>query len=29
MHGPDIEEEPGIFQVLERLEKITDALISR
>jgi len=27
--GPVREEEPGIFQVIERLEKITDALLSK
>ena len=27
--GPDGEEEPGIFQVLDRLEKITDTLLSK
>ena len=29
VQGPDGEEEPGIFQVLDRLEKITDTLLSK
>jgi len=29
VQGPDREEELGIFQVIERLEKITDTLLSR